>query len=109
MQAAVKYGHLDVVKFLFEECKVSLVDEKSKKNENLVHIAARYGRYEVLKYVTEKGCSVLEKSSDNVSSLVQAVINGHLQCADYLIEKGAVKDFNLDSTNDCLIRAFTKQ
>jgi ankyrin repeat protein len=78
--AAVKKGHLRVVKFLADKGIVHT------NNDYALIWAASSGHLEVVKYLVEKGLDIHFKD-DN--ALIWAASNGHFEVVKYLVEKGA--------------------
>ena len=78
-QAAGK-GHLDIVKYIVEERKIS--DER--KGECVAN-AAVYGRLDCLKYLVEE----VKVPLDNWQHIALARYYEHTDCLNYLLEKGS--------------------
>ena len=80
-QAAIG-GHLDCVRFLFDQVEPSRETEK-----NAALLAAVYGHINILKYLVEE-----RKISDKVKILcvANAALCGYLDCLKYLVEEAKV-------------------
>ncbi|CAL6299707.1 unnamed protein product [Bathycoccus prasinos] len=75
-------GHLDCLRFLFDQVEPSRETEK-----NAVLLAAVYGHINILKYLVEE-----RKISDKVKILcvANAALCGYLDCLKYLVEEAKV-------------------
>ena len=80
-QAAIE-GHLDCLRFLFDQVEPSRETEK-----NAALLAAVYGHINILKYLVEE-----RKISDKVKILcvANAALCGYLDCLKYLVEEAKV-------------------
>ena len=76
---AVKYGHLDIVKYIVEERKIPEVVKVS-----CVTNAARYGRLDCLKYLVDEAKAPL----NHWRYIAFARHYEHPDCENYLLEKG---------------------
>ena len=77
---AVKYGHLDIVKYIVEERKIPEVVKVS-----CVTNAARYGRLDCLKYLVDEAKAPL----NHWRYIAFARHYEHPDCLNYLLEKGS--------------------
>jgi ankyrin repeat protein len=83
----------------------------------LIHIAAKYGHLEVLKYLSdvydEKGFGfesiVNTRSADYLTPFMKALLGRHFECATYLIENGAEKDLQINESIDLAVLAYQKK
>jgi hypothetical protein len=78
MQAACS-GHVDILKYLVEERKIS--DEVKSQ---CVYNAAKYGRLDCIKYLVEEAKTPLNDWQD----IASARYYEHPDCENYLLEKG---------------------
>jgi ankyrin repeat protein len=86
---AVRYGQLDVVKYLVEE-KGADVNAANKDGNTPLHWAVRYGKWDIVKYlVEEKGADVNAANNDGNTPLHWAAEKGKLDVVKLLIEHGA--------------------
>ncbi|SNZ14022.1 Ankyrin repeat [Terribacillus aidingensis] len=95
---AIKLGDIDEVKQLIGD-----------DNENLntmtsfgtwLHIAAKKGQLEIVKYLVSKGIDINAKGGTfDASALNLAAGAGHLEIVKYLIENGAELDVSLAKRN----------
>ena len=76
---AVGNGHLDCLRFLFDEVKFSRETEQEAAG-----MAAQLGQPDILKYIVEE-----RKVSDDrkTKCVLHTVYNGHLDCLNYLVEE----------------------
>jgi len=84
---AVGNGHLDCLRFLFDEVKFSRETE-----QEVAGMAAQLGQLDILKYIIEE-----RKVSDDrkTKCVLHTVYNGHLDCLKYMVEEAKVP---LDNT-----------
>lgn len=79
-QEAVSYGHLNVVRFLYDKgCDLWADDDYAIKQ------AARFGYLDVIRYLHEQGADI---SADFNTPLQLAAANGHLDVIRYLHANG---------------------
>ena len=82
---ACLYGHIQVVKYLAEECGINARAE----NDWPVQCASRHGHLEVVKYLVEKCGADVRANNDESVRLV--FWHGHFEVVKYFVEKcGAV-------------------
>ena len=75
-----------------EEVNVNLVDDEDASKRTALHLAARNGHLEVVKYLLEKGgAEVNEEDNDGWTALHLAARYGHLEVVKYLLEKGGTE------------------
>ncbi len=77
--AAVKNGHLDMMKYLVSE-GIHITDNKNQA----LRMAAEYGQLEVAKYLVSEGANV-----DEPDAFLNALNNNQFETLDYLISRGA--------------------
>ena len=79
-------GHLEVLKYLIETCKVD-AEAKDNFGWTTLHYASSNGYLEVVKYLIET-CQVDKEAKDNDgwTALHYASFNGHLEVVQYLIQ-----------------------
>ncbi len=103
LRAAAK-GHLDVVKYLLEECEGSRARLAQKYNgANALIIAADSGRLKIVQYLLENFAerfNIDEPADDEYGSdaLYDAITFGHVEVAKHLIANGANGIDNIDKT-----------
>ena len=60
---------------------------KNKKDQTLVHIAAKKGHIKLLKFLHDQGLSLIEVDRDGYTPLMISSKNGYIDIVEYLIEK----------------------
>ena len=92
-------GHLEIVKYLIETCRV---DTEARDNDGwtALHFASDHGHLEIVKYLTA-ACNVDKEARDNDEWTVlhRACSNGHSEIVKYLIETCHV-DMNVKNWYD---------
>jgi serine/threonine-protein phosphatase 6 regulatory ankyrin repeat subunit B len=98
------YGHLDTLTLLIENnadlsYKQSISNEQyTFNNSNVLHIAARCGHLDMVKYLIDKKMDIHELDDDQYSPLLHAIAGGHENIVIYLtdldggIEKSIAKN-----------------
>ena len=97
---ACTYGHLEVIKFLYENLG-ALPELTNRNDENCLIAAVRNKQAEVLKYLCNKVIKPnsqleidYESERNGVNGLARAVLQGDFNLADILIQQGkAYKDY----------------
>lgn len=94
---AVKYGHLELVKFLFENG--ALLDELDKYNNSILHFLPLLNdQVEIAKFLIENGCKYLlthrnkkheHEDREHLTSLLEAVKVGRIKLTKYFINEGS--------------------
>ncbi len=79
--SAVSSGNLELVKWLFAQ-KVGTV------SDTLLHVAARRGSFETLKWLSEQGLDVHALDGNEDTVLHEAARSGHLPMVKWLVEQG---------------------
>jgi len=92
LKLAIYAGHLDIVKYLVEECHVD-VHEKSGK---AIYFAGESGNLKIAKYLVEE-CQVNIHADEEVA-LCSAAHEEHFDVVKYLIRQGADYNFFKDET-----------
>jgi len=87
LQAAAE-GDLSKVQQLVEK-KGASVNVQGQMNRTPLHVAALYGKLEVVMYLREKGAKLDVKGSSGEVPLHLAVLNGHNTVVEYLLGEGA--------------------
>jgi len=81
---ASRYGYLEIVKYLIEECNASV-----EAGAPLIY-ASIYGHLGIVKYLIEEcNANVEAKNKYGNTPLIYASMYGHLGIVKYLIENGA--------------------
>ena len=101
--AACQRGLLPMVKSLYSIDKEK-VDPSAPQDEygnTTLHIAAYYGKLEVVKYlITEKHCDPMCKARDGATPLHHAISTGRLHIVKYLIDEQQVDPSCRDEHGD---------
>ncbi|XP_065192896.1 myotrophin-like [Sycon ciliatum] len=85
---AVKNGDLEQVKSLSASADVNAV---LKNGRMALHYAADFGQAEVIEYLLSIGANVDLADSYGITPLLAAIYEGHLECVQLLVKKGANK------------------
>ena len=80
-ERAVKWGHLDIVKYLVENG----IDIHTQ-NDQALKYACIHGRLEVVKYLIENGADISKVYENNMAVLIEVANNGYLNVIKYLLE-----------------------
>jgi len=82
-------GHLEIVKYLIEECNAN-VEAKNKDGDTPLFYASLEGRFEIVKYLIEE-CNANVEARNNCGNtpLIMAFWWSHSEIVKSLIEKGA--------------------
>ena len=98
-------GHLNVLKYLIDSCKISVDDKeydpesKQKNGWTALQWAAASGKKEAVEYLLGKGADInANHTSDKGTPLLYAIQSGHSQTAELLINKRA--DVNKANNNN---------
>lgn len=93
-------GFIDIVKYLVslpEQLRppwsVSQGADIHAYDDNLLHISAKSGRIDIVRFLIESGANIHTK---NNSALIASATNGHIDIIRYLVESGA----NIHAAND---------
>ena len=81
---AAEGGHLDVVKYLVENC-----GQLDKWGRTALHVATSAGHADVVKYLVEKGAEVNAVDTLGQTALGEAALAGHADIVKYLVKNGA--------------------
>lgn len=87
-------GLLDRVKYLVEVLKVDLEKRNSESNTAL-HMAAKYGHFNIAEYLLEKGAYIDAKGEFGVTPLMTATFHYHYDIMDMLVKHGANLEENI--------------
>lgn len=87
---ALKNGDLDQVKALVEKNK-GLVNHQLSTGRYPLCMAADYGQIDIIKYLISQQADVNVVDRHGISPLLSAIYEGHMNCVQYLLEKGACK------------------
>jgi ankyrin repeat protein len=90
-------GHLEVVKYLYEECHAN-VEAKNNKGYTPIIYASQNGHLDIVKYLYEE-CNANVEAKDNYGNtpIMFASKNGHLEVVKYLYEEYHA---NVEAMND---------
>lgn len=86
-----KFEQLDVIKYLVEHkgADVNYIRWPCIFNESVLHLAAKNGKTEVVKYLVSKGAETNDLWCYFRTELFLAIERGHVETAKALIELGA--------------------
>ncbi len=103
--AAAKKGHINIVEYL--EDKGFALDVTDSQGNTPLMLAAANGHYDMVEWLIDKLESdiYVDINHDINASLIEAIENGHLAIALYLIQKGASLDIIDAEKNSLLILA----
>ncbi|KAK1236712.1 hypothetical protein PQX77_000068 [Marasmius sp. AFHP31] len=94
LHAAANKGHLNVIKWLVEECG-AMPDLEDKEGETAVHKAALNGYLHIIEYLLPDKADVHARDADGWTALHNACSKGYLDIVRWLCEKGgAASDSN---------------
>jgi len=88
LHLASEAGHLSLVKCLVKVDRGGLYSA-NYKNETPLHVAARNGKYNLVKYFAKKGCNINATSANGATCLHVACANGHYTTVECLLKHGA--------------------
>jgi ankyrin repeat protein len=89
LQYAVTQGNINAVRLIIPCCGVNF---KNHADETPLHTAARYGKFDIAKYLISQGAEVNATTSldyDGSTPLIEACVYGHPKTATVLINNGA--------------------
>ena len=90
---AVRYGLLDIVKFLVQwglwQTKNNTIDSTNTQNQTLLHCAAREGNFEIVEFLVESEADKESKDSNDETPLHHAARQNHLEIVKFLVASGA--------------------
>jgi ankyrin repeat protein len=88
---ALKNGDLDQVRIIVEKEK-ALANHTLPTGRYPLCMAADYGQKHVIEYLIENGADVNVKDRYGISPLLSAIYEGHIDCVQLLLQKGASKN-----------------
>jgi ankyrin repeat protein len=88
LPAAAQNGHLNCVEILLESSEIDFINSTSMSNWTAMHQAARYGHFEILKMLLERGADINIRHNIGWTALQFAVMGNHLNNVNLLLEKG---------------------
>ena len=94
LHTAVKFGFLEIVKYLLE--RSANINCKNEWGETVVHVAVESGSLEMVKYLVEHGGAKVagEQCNRGNTVLSSACAHGNDLIVDYLLQHGAIEDIN---------------
>eukprot|EP01038_Epipyxis_sp_PR26KG_P014381 gene14381-19292_t len=90
---ACRNGNFDIVKLLLE---LGADHSSYLTGASCIVIASTYGHLNVIKLLVEFGANVEDKGKNGTPATICALINGHLECLDYLLTNC---EANINSTD----------
>ncbi len=101
LHTAARAGHLNVVKYLVEQCQVNAACEATD-GSTAFHVAAFYGHKHIVKYFIEKGVDPLYCNEYKETPLFPACLAGNVQIVQLLVQEAQkhqlVEDFICNTT-----------
>lgn len=112
---AARNGHLEVVKYLIENCGADKAQQGSVRfdGETIegappLWCAAAAGHYDVVKYLVESGADVNQTTYTNSTPLRAASFDGHFEIVKFLVENKADIEIANRHGHTCLMIACYK-
>lgn len=103
---AAKSNQVDVFDFLLKKQGIN-IKTIFKNKQSLLHIAAAYGSFDVMKYLCENGVDIFYKNSLGRSALFIAAASSHQNIVEYLLNKGAdIKEVDEDGYSPILYATY---
>ncbi|EEB92332.1 hypothetical protein MPER_09176, partial [Moniliophthora perniciosa FA553] len=87
LHAAANKGHLDIIKWLVEDCG-AMPDLEDKEGETALHKAALNGYLHIIKYLLPDRADVHARDADGWTALHNACSKGYLDIVRWLCEVG---------------------
>ncbi|KAG6336356.1 hypothetical protein ID866_2751 [Astraeus odoratus] len=87
LHSAASRGHLDVVRWLIEECG-AMPDLEDREGETALHKAALHGHVPIIKYLLPDKADVHARDADGWTALHNACSKGYLDIVRWLCESG---------------------
>ncbi|KAI3612466.1 ankyrin unc44 [Moniliophthora roreri] len=87
LHAAANKGHLDIIKWLIEDCG-SMPDLEDKEGETALHKAALNGYLHIIKYLLPDRADIHARDVDGWTALHNACSKGYLDIVRWLCEVG---------------------
>ena len=85
---ASHYGHLEVMKYLVENCKCDPMCRDATWENTPLHWAARYANLGAVKYLVQNcKCDVMCKNARENTPLHDAAMGGQVEVVDFLISQ----------------------
>lgn len=97
---AIWLGDLELVKRWSD--KVGVNDTLDEYKQTPLHVAAAFGRKDIIKYLLSKGADINAKITDGRTAYQLALDQGHPQAAE-LLESGTFEDQKLTNLNNDLL------
>ncbi|KAF8771011.1 Serine/threonine-protein phosphatase 6 like protein [Argiope bruennichi] len=85
IELAVAHGKLEIVKMLSELKRINIHD-KANDGLSLLHIAAQFGRLDIMKYLIEKGIDISSENDAGTKSIHFAARDGHKDIVQFLLD-----------------------
>ena len=86
LHIAAIHGHLDLCTALVNKCNFDVL-MTDNNGWTCLHISARFGSYELVKFFADKGKDIYLKTSTGLNCLHIAALYGHLSLCETLINK----------------------
>ena len=107
---AARYGHLDMVEFLLEQCSASIevggsvnFDGETIEGAPPLWAASAAGHLKVVQSLLNHGASVNNTTLTNSTPLRAACFDGHLEIVKYLVEHKADLEVSNRHGHTCLM------
>ena len=115
LMIASRYGHLDIVKYLIENCETDVecggsvvFDGETIEGAPPLWCAAAAGYFQVVQFLVLHGAKVNNTTITNSTPLRAACFDGHIKIVKYLIEEGADIEIANRHGHTCLMIACYK-
>jgi ankyrin repeat protein len=88
---AVSKGHLELVKWLIQQCKESL-DQKDGNKHTLLYTAASRGHEDIVRFLVGQGANIDKRNNLKNTPLHAAARGNHTKVLTFLLDSGAYVD-----------------
>lgn len=101
---ACQNGSLECVKALVQFGNVQFIS-KHRKRSALIDAAAN-GHADIVQYlIKQKECDITAKNCHKLTGIEAAILNGHIDVVDVLVQNGAVKNYTKNQIGDLFLAA----
>jgi ankyrin repeat protein len=105
LHLACEGGYSSVVKWIMEAKVPIPVNQKNRLDETPLHLAAAFGRVEVVQQLIAKNTDVTPRDKSDHSPLDLACENGHIRVMEYLMDRShpGMKPFQFAAQSGCVL------